>query len=81
MVLTSVVTWLICRLLFRMKLVKMISAVEQARNIADYGKSIIRKQTVLLNSYERELGVASPEEAKRKFDALEAAAGVAKVSE
>ena len=54
-----------------MKLLKMIEAVEQARMIADHGKSIIRKQTILINSYERELDGASPEEARRKITELE----------
>ena len=55
-----------------MKLVRMIEIVEHANAAADHGKSIIRKQTILIDSYKRELGGASPDEARRRIDALEA---------
>lgn len=80
MVLSSAATWLVCRLLYRMKLAKMIEIVQHATAAADHGKTIIRKQTVLINSYERELDGASPQEARRKIDDLEAMVSRAQAS-
>lgn len=79
MVLSSAATWLACRLLYKMKLARMIEIVQHATATADHGKTIIRKQTILINSYERELGGASPEEAKRRINDLEAIVSNARV--